>query len=80
MTTVRELIAQLEAIENKDLDVVIDANGYDTLIDVEAIESNRYYGKAENGAWVNCTRKCVVLIGYEQSNPVVEIKEIIDNR
>ena len=77
MTTVRELIAQLEAIENKDLDVVIDADGYGTLTDVEAIESDRYYGKQEECGWVCCTRKCVVLIGYEQNNPVVERK---DNR
>ena len=66
MTTIRELIARLEAVENKDLDVVIDGDGYGTLIDVEVIDNvNRYYGKAEGGAWVNCTRNCVVLKGYE---------------
>lgn len=66
LTTVRDLIAQLEAIENKDLDVVIDSATYGVLTDVEAIEgAHRYYGKSEDGGYVHRTRECVVLIGWE---------------
>lgn len=75
MTTVRELIAQLEAVENKDLDVVIDSDGFGVLTDVEAIKGERYYGKQEECGWVRGSRECVVLIGYEQNNSVVKRKE-----
>ena len=65
ITTVRDLIAQLEAIENKDLDVVMDSE-YGVITDIEAIEgTHRYYGKSENGGYVHRTRECVVLIGWE---------------
>lgn len=66
ITTVRDLIAQLEAIENKDLDVVVDSE-YGVLTDIEAIEgAHRYYGKSEEGTgWTACNRECVVLIGWE---------------
>lgn len=58
--TVKELIAELEKIEDKELDVVID--GIDSvLIDVEPIETNRYYYKEGTAK----TRDCVVLIGWQ---------------
>ena len=63
--TVRELIAELEKIENKELDVVIDGQ-LGVLTDVEAIEgAHRYYGKSEAVGYVHRTRECVVLIGWE---------------
>jgi len=58
--TVKELIIELQKIEDKELDVVID--GVDsTLIDVEPIETNRYYYKDGTAK----TRDCVVLIGWQ---------------
>lgn len=66
LITVRDLIAQLEAIENKDLDVVIDSATYGALTDVEAIEGvHRYYGKDDGSGYTYCTRECVVLVGWE---------------
>ena len=65
ITTVRDLIAQLEAIENKDLDVVMDYEGNNVLTDVEAFVTNRYYGKSDDHGWTACTRECVVLVGWE---------------
>lgn len=63
--TVRELIAELEKIENKELDVVIDGQ-LGVLTDVEAIEgAHRYYGKSEAVGYVHRTRECVVLVGWE---------------
>lgn len=64
MTTVRELITQLEAIENKDLEVVVDGEGFEVYTDVEAIQGTRYFGTIEDGGWVARTRECVVLINY----------------
>ena len=58
--TVKELITELEKIKNKNLDVVID--GIDSvLIDVEPIETNRYYYKDGTAK----TRDCIVLIGWQ---------------
>ena len=66
LVTVRDLIAQLEAIENKDLDVVIDSATYGALTDVEAIEGvHRYYGKNEGSGMTWKNRECVVLIAWE---------------
>lgn len=63
--TVRELIAELEKIENKELDVVMDGQ-LGVLTDVEAIEgAHRYYGKSETVGYVHRTRECVVLVGWE---------------
>ena len=63
--TVRDLIKELEAVENKELDVVIDGQ-LGVLTDVEAIEGvHRYYGKSEAAGYVHCTRECVVLVGWE---------------
>lgn len=64
--TVKDLIAQLETIENKDLDVVIDGPSYETLTDIEAIEGVlRYYGKKEKSGYTYCKRECVLLAGWE---------------
>ncbi len=59
--TVKELIAELEKIEDKDLDVVISSD-YDGYVLVEeATENEKYYGKADEFGWWACTRKCVVI-------------------
>lgn len=64
--TVRELIAQLEVVENKDLDVVVDGNGYGTLTCEEVGDwVIRYYGKVENGGYTRRSRECVVLYTEE---------------
>ena len=58
--TVKELIIELEEIENKELDVVMD--GIDSiLLDIEPIKTNRYYFK--NGTAK--TRDCIALIGWQ---------------
>ena len=57
--TVKELIIELEKIENKELDVVIE--GIDSiLLDIEPIETNKYYFK--NGTAK--VRDCIALIGW----------------
>ena len=44
--TVKELIRELEQIEDKELDVVItDGYGIETT-DIGVIETNKYYGKS----------------------------------
>lgn len=58
--TVKELIVELEEIENKELDVVMDSGDY-ILLDVEPIETNRYYYKDGTAK----RRDCVVLIGWQ---------------
>ena len=59
--TVKELIAELEKIENKDLDVVF--HGYDYNIEVaeDVFESAQYYGKADGYGWLACERKCILI-------------------
>jgi hypothetical protein len=59
--TVKELIAELEKIEDKDLDVVIssDYDGYVLVEDI--IENEKYYGKADEFGWTACTRKCITI-------------------
>ena len=60
--TVRELIEELQKIENKELDVVIPSmysDGYTT--DVEVDTSRVYYGKVEEIGWTACYRDCVVI-------------------
>lgn len=59
--TVKELIIELEKIEDKDLDVVIssDYDGYVLVEDV--IENEKYYGKADEFGWTACTRKCITI-------------------
>ncbi len=61
--TVKELIAELEKIENKDLDVVvIGDDGYICEPVEEVTEREVYYGKDdEMGCWSACTRKCVFI-------------------
>lgn len=64
--TVRELIEQLEAIENKDLDVVIDCYELnDVCTNVEAIETTRKYYKAVDNCGAYTSRDCVVIVGWE---------------
>lgn len=60
--TVRELITELEKIEDKDLDVVIssDYDGY--VLAEEVIEDKNYYGKDEEVGWTTCIRKCIAII------------------
>lgn len=58
--TVKELITELEKIEDKELDVVMDSGDY-ILLDVEPIETNRYYYKDGTAK----TRECIVLIGWQ---------------
>ena len=55
--TVKELIKELEQIENKELDIVINGE-----CDIEVIETTRYYGKSESCGWVAKNRECVVLV------------------
>lgn len=59
--TVKELIKELEQIENKELDVVIlgDRNYYDT--DIEVIQTIKYYSKIENDLWTAKNRECILL-------------------
>ncbi len=59
--TVRELITELEAIKDKDLDVVIDSDDYGTVIVDYVTETEIYYGKVEENGYVCKTRKCVLL-------------------
>lgn len=66
MATVRELIKQLEQIEDKDLYVVIDTNtGVQSQIDVLGV-GERYFGELEDNGWTACTRPCVILDGWEE--------------
>ena len=60
--TVKELIAELEKIENKDLDVVINSDDYGYVLAEEVTENEVYYGKADEFGWTVCTRKCVTII------------------
>lgn len=60
--TVKELIRELEQIENKELDIVITNEYGETTTDIEVITSNKYYGKSESCAWVAKIRECVVLV------------------
>lgn len=60
--TVRELIAELEKVENKDLDVVINSDDYGYVLAEEVTENEVYYGKADEFGWWACTRKCVTII------------------
>ena len=64
--TVKDFIAHLETIENKDLDIVMDSSTYGALTDLEAIEGvQRYYGKDDGLGMTWKNRKCVVIIGWE---------------
>ena len=64
--TVKDFIAHLETIENKDLDIVMDSSTYGALTDLEAIEGvHRYYGKNDESGMTWKNRECVVIIGWE---------------
>ena len=59
--TVRELIRELEQIEDKELDVVI-RDDYDiTTTDIDVAVITKYYGKSESYGWVAKDRECVAL-------------------
>lgn len=64
--TVRELIAELETIEDKDLEVVIDECYDYGSIRTETVdtvfETEDYFGKVEEGGYVAKTRPCVKLL------------------
>ena len=58
---VRELIAQLEVVEDKELDVVIE-DEYGVSTDLEVFDLvQRYYGKADGYGWTACSRVCVLI-------------------
>lgn len=59
--TVKELIAELEKIEDKDLDVVFHDDDYVCELVEEVTESEAYYGKDEKIGWSACTRKCIII-------------------
>lgn len=61
--TVRELIQELEKIENKDLDVVMleggDYNTTDTY-EIQEVE-DYYYGKQEKDGYIYSSRRCIFI-------------------
>lgn len=61
--TVRELIAELETVEDKDMDVVITSPWEDGkhTTDLEVCERSVYYGKAEDMGWTARIRRCIVI-------------------
>jgi hypothetical protein len=59
--TVKELITKLEAIENKDLDVVINSDDYGNVVVTYISQIEVYYGRDENTGWYCDTRECVLL-------------------
>ena len=59
--TVKELIRELEQIENKELDVVINDDYNIVTTDIEVAQIVKYYGKSEDYGWVAKDRECVVL-------------------
>lgn len=59
--TVKELIAELEKIEDKDLDVVFHGEDYKIEVAEDVFESTQYYGKSEGYSWVACIRKCILI-------------------
>lgn len=64
--TVRELIAMLQAVEDKSLDVVVCTEDGHHSTDLDVVEGALvYYGKsdAKLGGWTACTRRCVVIDG-----------------
>ena len=60
--TVKELIRELEQIENKELDIVINDDYNIHTTDIEVMKTVRYYGKSESYGWVAEDRECVVLV------------------
>ncbi len=62
--TVKELIKELEQIEDKELDIVILDECNIQTTDIEVIQSERYYGKFEEYGWEAKNRECVVLIQH----------------
>ena len=61
MTTVQELIDELQRIENKDLYVIVDES-YEQIEDLCPHIATRYFGVVEeNGLYTRKDRECVVL-------------------
>ena len=60
MATVKELIEELQKIEDKDLCVIVDA-AYEQIEDLVPHITTRYFGLVENGMYVSKERDCVVL-------------------
>jgi len=59
---IKELIAELERIENKELDVVVFSEDYGYITDIDIVETNKYYGKSESYGWEAKIRDCVALV------------------
>lgn len=59
--TVKELIAKLEAVENKNLDVVINSDDYGNVVVTYVSQIEVYYGRDEGTGWYQATRECVLL-------------------
>ena len=60
--TVRELIEELQKVENKELDVVIEGRDTSTTEIELIVGAHRYYGKPEATGYTHRTRECVILI------------------
>lgn len=61
MTTVQELINELQRIENKDLYVIVDES-YEQIEELHPRIATRYFGLVEeNGLYTCKNRECVVL-------------------
>ena len=74
--TVRELIAALEKVENKDLDVIFIADFTGIVVD-EVCQNNVYYGRdEENGCWVCEERECIVISQIKERRKTMNINEI----
>ena len=58
---VRELIEELQKIEDKELDVVTlsQYDGYTTELEID--RSSVYYGKVESTGWTVKTRDCIII-------------------
>lgn len=59
--TVKELIARLETVENKDLDVVINSDDYGNVVVTYVSQIEVYYGRDEDTGWYQDTRECILL-------------------
>ena len=59
---VKELIRELEQIEDKELDVVVTDDYGIVTTDIDVLQIVRYYGKSEDYGWVARDRECIVLI------------------
>ena len=59
--TVQELIIELNKVEDKTLDIVVN-DGISETTDIEVWDKfEAYYGKTENNTWTSKRRKCVFI-------------------